>query len=211
MKQSPSLNRSRDSPFLDCSGFWTQEWLTDELLNAALAFYFLFAIVHSALPAFLQRRRGVLTQTWANHIFPVLALALVLVPVFTLAEVSFIVWPFILLVDLLAIALAVLTATLLPVLAVLLLTIAATGALIFKTPVRPHRPARFISLAWRVRGFLCRSERLAGEKIQARSIENRDQIPATTLLRREIWLRFCPRAPSCFRSCCSSWRRYGCR
>ena len=115
-------------------GFWTQEWLTDGLLNAALAFYFLFAIVHSALPAFLQRRRGVLTQTWANHIFPVLALALVLVPVFTLAEVSFIVWPFILLVDLLAIALAVLTATLLPVLAVLLLTIAATGELIFKTP-----------------------------------------------------------------------------
>ena len=115
-------------------GFWTQEWLTDELLNAALAFYFLFAVVHSALPALLQRRRGVTTQTWANHIFPVLALALVLVPVFTLAEVSFIVWPFILLVDLLAIALAVLTATLLPVLAVLLLTLAATGELIFKIP-----------------------------------------------------------------------------
>jgi hypothetical protein len=114
-------------------GLWTQGWLTDELLNAALAFYFIFAVVHSALPAFLQRR-GVVTQAWANHVFPVLALALVLVPVFTLAEVSFIVWPFILLVDLLAIALAVLTATLLPVLAVLLLTLAATGELIFKIP-----------------------------------------------------------------------------
>jgi predicted membrane protein DUF2339 len=115
-------------------GFWTQAWLTDELLNAALAFYFIFAVVHSALPAFLQRRRGLPTQTWANHIFPVLALALVLVPVFTLAEVSFIVWPFVLLVDVLAIALAVLTATLLPVLAVLMLTLAATGELIFKIP-----------------------------------------------------------------------------
>ncbi|MGA9725719.1 MAG: DUF2339 domain-containing protein, partial [Candidatus Binatus sp.] len=115
-------------------GFWTQAWLTDELLNAALAFYFLFAIAHSALPAFLQRRRGIVTPTWANHLFPVLALALVLVPVFTLAAVSFVVWPFILLVDLLAIALAVLTATLLPVLAVLLLTLAATGELIFKIP-----------------------------------------------------------------------------
>ena len=115
-------------------GLWTQVWLTDELLNAALAFYFLFAIVHSALPALLQRRRGVVIPTWANHVFPVLALALVLVPVFTLAQVSFIVWPFILLVDLLAIALAVLTATLIPVLAVLLLTLAATGELIFKIP-----------------------------------------------------------------------------
>jgi uncharacterized membrane protein len=115
-------------------GFWTQAWLTDELLNAALAFYLLFAVVHSALPAYLQRRRGVTTQTWADHIFPVFALALVLVPVFTLTEVSFAVWLFILLVDLLAIALAVLSATLLPVLAVLLFTIAATGELIFKIP-----------------------------------------------------------------------------
>lgn len=130
------------SPAKSVSGFavfgllalWTSKSLSPELLNAGLAFYFIFAVVHSALPALLQRRRGVTTQTWANHIFPILALALVLVPVFKLAEVSFIVWPFILLVDLLAIALAVLTATLLPVLAVLLLTLAATGALIFKIP-----------------------------------------------------------------------------
>jgi hypothetical protein len=116
--------------------FWTAKSLTNEFLNAALVFYFIFAVIHSALPALLQRRRGPAGagQNWANHIFPILALALVLVPVFKLAEVSFIVWPFILLVDLLAIILAVLTATLLPVLAVLLLTLAATGALIFKIP-----------------------------------------------------------------------------
>jgi hypothetical protein len=88
------------------------------------------------LPAWLQRRRGITTGAVAqlNHFFPPLALLLVLVPIFKLAELSFMVWPFILLVDLLAIALAVLTATLLPVLAVLLLTLAATGALIFKIP-----------------------------------------------------------------------------
>ncbi len=77
-------------------GFWTQAWLTDELLNAALAFYFLFAVVHSALPAMLQRRPDAITPTWANQIFPVLALALVLVPVLTLAQVSIVVWPFVL-------------------------------------------------------------------------------------------------------------------
>ncbi|MGH7992270.1 MAG: DUF2339 domain-containing protein, partial [Limisphaerales bacterium] len=114
--------------------FWTANSLSNELLNAGLAFYFIFAVLHSALPAWIQRQRGATRQNWASHLFPILALALVLVPVFKLAEVSFIVWPFILLVDLLAIALAVLTATLLPVLAVLLLTLAATGALIFKIP-----------------------------------------------------------------------------
>jgi hypothetical protein len=130
------------SPAQSVSGFavfgllalWTSKSLSNELLNAALAFYFIFAVVHSAWPALLQRRRGVATRHWVNHVFPILALALVLVPVFKLAEVSFIVWPFILLVDLLAIGLAVLTVTLLPVLAALLLTLAATGALIFKIP-----------------------------------------------------------------------------
>ena len=115
---------------------WTSEHLANELLNAALAFYFVFAVFHSALPAWLQRQRGVPSGMAGrlNHFFPPLALLLVLVPIFKLPELSFLVWPFVLLVDLLAIVLAVLTATLLPVLAVLLLTLAATGALIFKIP-----------------------------------------------------------------------------
>ncbi len=116
---------------------WTsQHLLTNELLYPALAFYLVFAVFHSALPAWLQRRRGVTSGVAAqlNHFFPPLALLLVLVPIFKLEELSFLVWPFVLLVDLLAIALAVMMATLLPVLAVLLLTLAATGMLIFKIP-----------------------------------------------------------------------------
>jgi hypothetical protein len=116
--------------------FWTTQHLTNELLNAALAFYLVFAGFHSALPAWLQRRRGITSGVAAqlNHLFPPLALLLVLVPIFKLQELSFLVWPFVLLVDLLAMVLAVMTATLLPVLTVLLLTLAATGALIFKIP-----------------------------------------------------------------------------
>ena len=114
---------------------WTAQHLTSELLNAALAFYFLFALFHSALPAFQQRRTGETSPAAAwTHLFPPLALLLVLVPIFKLPELSFLVWPFVLLVDLLAIVLAALTATLVPVLVVLLLTLAATGALIFKIP-----------------------------------------------------------------------------
>ncbi|MGA2853871.1 MAG: DUF2339 domain-containing protein [Verrucomicrobiota bacterium] len=115
---------------------WTSQHLTNELLNPALAFYLVFAAFHSALPAWLQHRRGVKSGVAAqlNHFFPPLALLLVLVPIFKLEELSFLVWPFVLLVDLLAMVLAVMTATLLPVLVVLLLTLAATGALIFKIP-----------------------------------------------------------------------------
>ena len=115
---------------------WTAQHLSNELLNPALAFYLVFAAFHSALPAWMQRRRGVTSGVAAqlNHFFPPLALLLILVPIFKLEELSFLVWPFVLLVDLLAIVLAVMTATLLPVLVVLLLTLAATGALIFKIP-----------------------------------------------------------------------------
>ena len=114
---------------------WTVHSLSNELLNAALAFYFVFAVVHSVFPVLLQRRRGVTTSLWGGQIFPPLALVLVLIPIFKLAELSFIVWPFVLLVDVLAIGLAVMLASLLPVLVVMVLTLAATGALIFKIPV----------------------------------------------------------------------------
>ncbi len=114
---------------------WTARSLSNELLNAALAFYFIFAVVHSVFPVLLQRRRGVNTAMWGGQIFPPLALVLVLIPIFQLAETSFLVWPFVLLVDVLAIGLAVMLASLLPVLAVMVLTLAATGALIFKIPV----------------------------------------------------------------------------
>jgi hypothetical protein len=114
---------------------WTARSLNNDLLNAALAFYFVFAIVHSVFPVWLQRWRGVNTVLWGSRIFPPLALVLVLIPIFQFAEVSFIVWPFVLLVDVLAIVLAVLMASLLPVLVVMVLTLAATGALIFKIPV----------------------------------------------------------------------------
>ena len=113
---------------------WTAHSLSNELLNPALAFYLIFAIVHAVFPVLLQRRYGIRAPLWGGQLFPPLALALVLVPIFKLAELSFVVWPFVLLVDVLAIGLAVLLGSLLPVLAVMLLTLAATGALIFKIP-----------------------------------------------------------------------------
>ncbi len=114
--------------------WWTGNFLSPDLLKAALGFYFLFAVVHTGLPVLLQRRLGWPGPTLVNHAFPIVALGLVLVPVFQLASLSWLVWPMILLVDLLALALAACTAMLWPVLVVLGLTLAAAGLLIFKIP-----------------------------------------------------------------------------
>ncbi len=113
---------------------WTGDSLNNDLLNAGLAFYLILAILHSAFPVWRQRRLGATKALWETQLFPPLALVLVLIPIFKLTEISFAVWPVVLLVDLLAIGLAVLTASLLSVLAVLVLTLAATGAMIFKIP-----------------------------------------------------------------------------
>ncbi|MGD0812811.1 MAG: DUF2339 domain-containing protein [Verrucomicrobiota bacterium] len=116
-------------------GYWTAHTLNNELLNTALVFYFVFAVWHAVFPLLLQRRFGLETPLWAGQVFPALALLLVLVPIFKFDEISFIVWPFVFLVDSLAVVLAVLLGSMLSVMIVLILTLAATGALIFKIPV----------------------------------------------------------------------------
>jgi len=112
---------------------WTTYHLTTKNLYTALAFYFIFALFHSAAPLVLQRLRKIHIPWW-SHAFPAFALLLVLMPIFQLTELSILIWPFVLIVDLLAIVLALATAALLPILAVLLLTLIAMGAWLLRIP-----------------------------------------------------------------------------
>ncbi len=114
-------------------GVWTGNHLTTRYLYVALTFYFVFAVFHAAMPIALQRLRKIEIPWW-SHAFPAAALLLVLMPIFQLTELSIVVWPFVLIVDLLAIVLALTTATLLPILAVLLLTLVAMGGWLLRIP-----------------------------------------------------------------------------
>ena len=114
-------------------GAWTGNYLTIGQVYPALGFYFIFALFHAAVPIVLQRLRKIEVPRW-THIFPALALLLVLIPIFRLTELSLLVWPFVFIIDILAIGLAIVTATLLPVIAVLVLTLVAVGALLLRIP-----------------------------------------------------------------------------
>ncbi|HVT71693.1 MAG TPA: DUF2339 domain-containing protein [Lacunisphaera sp.] len=114
---------------------WTTAHVTNELLPWALAGYLAFAALHTVFPLVLERHRPAATPTWWSQLFPPLALVLMLLPIFRLDTVSFLLWPAILLVDVIAIALAVLSASLAAVAAVLLLTLLATGLCLFRVPV----------------------------------------------------------------------------
>jgi uncharacterized membrane protein len=111
---------------------WTSGHLTDGLLPWALGAYLLFAALHTVFPVLLQRHRPAAKSTWWSQLFPPLTLLLLLFPIYRLDEVPFLIWPAILLVDLLAVGLAIASASLAAVAAVLVLTLLATGLCIFK-------------------------------------------------------------------------------
>lgn len=107
--------------------FWTQHHLTNELLLPALGLYLVFGVLHGGYAAWLQRRQPMPLAGW----LPLLSVALLLLPVFHLPEPGLTLWPALLLADLLVIGLAWVTGALLPVLAALVLTLAAIALWLF--------------------------------------------------------------------------------
>src|SRR6478735_4422268 len=79
-------------------GAWTGNYVTIDHIYTALGFYFVFALFHAATPIALQRVHKIAVPHW-TPIFPALALLLVLIPIFRLTELSLLVWPFVLIID----------------------------------------------------------------------------------------------------------------
>lgn len=113
---------------------WTGNALTPALLNWALGLCLLFASLHTLFPVALTRLRPEARRVWWGHLFPPVALLFMLIPLFKPEPVSFLVWPAVLLVDALAIGLAVLTASMVSILLVLLLTVILTAVWVLKLP-----------------------------------------------------------------------------
>ena len=114
---------------------WTLKFLSPDLLNVALGLYLLFALAHSLHPVLLQRLKPSAVPLNVIHLFPALALALILFPLFRIpSDISFLLWPVVLMLDLLAILLAILTASLFAILIIFLLTVIATALWLFQLP-----------------------------------------------------------------------------
>lgn len=108
---------------------WTTSSLKTELLPWALGLYLLFGAVHTAF-AVLWQRRGESVQGFLSWT-PVISLALMMLPVLCLNEVSVALWPAVLLADALVIGVAIATGALAPVLAALVLTLITVGLWLF--------------------------------------------------------------------------------
>lgn len=112
--------------------FWTTSRLNQDLIIKALVIYLVFGLLHTAF-AVLWVRRGeklLLPVGWT----PIIALLLMLLPVLTLDTVGFAIWPAVLLVNVVIIALAAMTGVVLPVLVALVLTLITAAAWLFRLP-----------------------------------------------------------------------------
>ncbi|HYD85234.1 MAG TPA: DUF2339 domain-containing protein, partial [Opitutus sp.] len=114
---------------------WTAGRLTTELLPWALGAALGFAALHTAFPLLLERARPTARPGVLSQIFPPLTLVLLLIPLFKLDEISLLFWPAVLLLDALAVALALLSGSLIALALVLVLTLATAGVAILRTPI----------------------------------------------------------------------------
>lgn len=113
---------------------WTKAHLAPALLPSALAIYLAFAALHTVGPLVLARRYPNIPTTGWGQLWPALTLLIMLGGLTQLPVVPLLFWPCVLLIDLLAIWLAIMTASLAGLAAVLVLTLIATGQWALKIP-----------------------------------------------------------------------------
>lgn len=100
-------------------------------LNWPLGAIFLFSLLHVAFPVLMARlRSGFACLRWTQY-FPPVALALVLGSTLHFAEAGFLIWPLVLLLDLLAIGFAAMVGSMAGVLLALVLSLCAVATAIF--------------------------------------------------------------------------------
>ena len=119
--------------------FWTWSHLTGDNLQGALVLYLGFAALHSVVPVLLTRRFPDDVADFplrAGPWFAPLALLMMLLPLFHLTPIPMAIWVAILLLDLMVIALAVVTGAIIPVLASLLLTMGVAAVWLLRIPVQ---------------------------------------------------------------------------
>ncbi len=115
-------------------GIWILGLKDTELLNWALGFVFVFGTIHALLPIGLARLKPELAAGNWIHVFPPVALCLLL-PMFRFQDLPWLIWPLVFLLDAVAVVVAFLTASILSVAVVLLLSLLLIAVWIGNIPV----------------------------------------------------------------------------
>jgi len=129
---------------------WTINFLNDARLFWALGVILFFGMLHAVFPVVLKRLRpdAVATRWW--QAFPLISIAMIVIPILRLPDLSWAVWLCVLLLDAVLYVLAILTTALLAMVGAIVLTVLLAGLWVFRVPVdAPLMP----EMLWVIGGF----------------------------------------------------------
>ncbi len=133
--------------------FWTVEHLKSGLLLWGLGYYMAFAVLHTALPIILARLRPTQSPFLWGYAAPILMLVLILLAMVFCDILSFVMWPFVLLLGMLAISVAWLAASIWAAFATVGLVMLAFAIWLFRLPDVAGLPGILTLLAFFSCGF----------------------------------------------------------
>ncbi len=147
---------------------WTAKYVAPGNLNSVLVAYFVFALMHTVYPVAMQRARPETGSIRWAQAYPLLALALVLIPFGKLSHLSWGLWPVVLGLDVLAVAMAIFTGSLLSILGVLLLTTFIAIGWIFKVPPMVGEIPGLLVIVGAFASFFLGASLMAARKVESK-------------------------------------------
>lgn len=102
---------------------WTREQVNDALLFWALGGYLVFAVLHTVVPIYMQREHPDRPIGYHEQLFPIIALVITIVPLLEIDSASGIIWPFVLIVNVLSIMVAIVAASVTAIVVVMFVTV----------------------------------------------------------------------------------------
>lgn len=154
---------------------WIGGQLPADQLNWALGACFGLAVLHSVAPVVLARRHPDKPPAVLTQVFPLVALGMMMIPLMREMELSWLFWPCVLGLNVLAILLALVTFSIMGVMGAMVLTIAVIAAWILKLPTMAPPSGSFLVVVGGFAVVLFVLASVAGEKLCARLAESEDE------------------------------------
>lgn len=153
---------------------WTGLRVDETLLLWALGGSVALAALHTAYPIALRWLHPDEPVPGWTQLFPVVALAVMLIPILRLEDVSFVLWLFVLLIDLLAIVVAVVAASIVGIALSLVVTAGVAFVWLMRIPAEMTALPEMLIVLALMAGVFTAAGVIAGQMILSRQEKNKD-------------------------------------
>jgi uncharacterized membrane protein len=145
-----------------------------------------YAILNSAFPILFRRLNPDVAPAWWTNGFPLLALILNFTPIFSIPNITWLIWPCVVLIDMIALGLALVTRSILAVVAALLVSLLLIGGWILRLTPTDTDISTILLVIGCGAVFLFGMMMFAGEKIIAQLAGEPEEKTSTSSLSLDV-------------------------